>query len=730
MDGSIIWCIDWNPDSHRHLASLSSNRHSLKLRYITMMELSCLSVAGNEAPRAEVHKRRSFCCAAVHDVAPLGPEPAALMASIFTREKDAEEDSLSQAPVCTCSGLASPTIDSSTPPTMWGSRLPSLDRAKGRTIGAIAIKLEDVSKQFEGAATPAVTSLDLDIEEGSIVVLIGPSGCGKTTTLRMINRLIEPTSGRIDINGEDVTQRPVAELRREIGYVIQQVGLFPHQTIAANIATVPKMLGWEKQRISDRIEELADLVGLEPSLLDRYPDELSGGQQQRVGVARALAADPPVLLMDEPFGAVDPIVRIRLQDELLELQARVGKTIVLVTHDIDEALKIADRIALLNVGGILEQYSSPDELLAEPANRFVEEFVGEDRSVKRLQLRTVADLPFNRGPVVAATDGAAAARSIMEEYATEWVGVTSRGRVPRVDPCRRSPGQRVARIRAAIRSGCASATGEHIAQRHADHHDIAYVDGRHRGRRAVWRNRHPGADPRQPRGGAGSMIPLLAQAPNPIVRWEYFIDEWDQIQRALIEHLELTVYAVVLGLVASAGLSAIALRYRWTLAPINGFTAFLYTIPSVALFGILVPYFGLSRLTAVLPLAAYTLLILVTNIVAGFNAVSPEVREAADGMGMTPTRRVLQVELPLAMPYIIAGLRIAVVSTVGIVTVAAIIGQGGLGRLILDGLRRAFWTPMTIGAALSILLALALDGLILGAGRWLTPWAQRARRAP
>lgn len=221
------------------------------------------------------------------------------------------------------------------------------------------------------------------------------------------------------------------------------------------------------------------------------------------------------------------------------------------------------------------------------------------------------------------------------------------------------------------------------------------------------------------------MIQLLAQAPNPIVRWEYFIDEWDQIQSALIEHLELTVYAVVLGLIVSAGLSAIALRYRWTAPPINGFTAFLYTIPSVALFGILVPYFGLSRLTAVLPLAAYTFLILVTNIVAGFNAVSPDVREAANGMGMTPARRVLHVELPLAMPYIIAGLRIAVVSTVGLVTVAAIIGQGGLGRLVLDGLRRTFWTPMTIGAALSILLALALDGLILVAGRWLTPWARR-----
>ena len=224
------------------------------------------------------------------------------------------------------------------------------------------------------------------------------------------------------------------------------------------------------------------------------------------------------------------------------------------------------------------------------------------------------------------------------------------------------------------------------------------------------------------------MSDLIVQAAaNPIIRWEYFIDEWDQIQAALIEHLELTVYAVALGLVVSAGLAAIALRYRWTAGPINGFTAFLYTIPSVALFGILVPYFGLSRITAVLPLAAYTLLILVTNIVAGFNAVSPEVREAADGMGMTARRRILHVELPLALPYIITGLRITVVSTVGLVTVAAIIGQGGLGRLILDGLQRTFWTPMVVGAVLSVILALALDLLIYVAGVAATPWARRAR---
>lgn len=220
---------------------------------------------------------------------------------------------------------------------------------------------------------------------------------------------------------------------------------------------------------------------------------------------------------------------------------------------------------------------------------------------------------------------------------------------------------------------------------------------------------------------------VLGEATNPIIRWEWITAEWDQIREALIQHLELTVLSVALGSVVAAVLSAIALRFRFMATPITGFTGFLYTIPSVALFGLLVPYFGLSRTTAVLPLAAYTLLILVTNTVAGFDAVPAAVRDAANGMGLTPTRRVLEVELPLALPYIIAGLRIAVVSTVGLVTVAAIIGQGGLGRLILDGLRRTFWTPMTIGASLSILLALILDGAIYALGRVVAPWSKRVR---
>jgi osmoprotectant transport system permease protein len=226
------------------------------------------------------------------------------------------------------------------------------------------------------------------------------------------------------------------------------------------------------------------------------------------------------------------------------------------------------------------------------------------------------------------------------------------------------------------------------------------------------------------------MTSVMAQASNPIVRWEYFIDEWDQILEAVVQHLELTVISVLVGFILSAGLAALALRFGWAAGPINGFTAFLYTIPSVALFAILVPYFGFSRVSAIIPLALYTLLIIETNIVAGFVAVPADVRDAADGMGMSPVRRVFSVELPLAMPYIITGLRIAVVSTVGLVTVAAIIGQGGLGRLILDGLRRTFWTPMTIGAVLSILLALALDGLIYWAGRRATPWANRPKGTP
>lgn len=267
-----------------------------------------------------------------------------------------------------------------------------------RASAAAAISLVKVRKEY-GDGTVAVTELSLDVPAGELIVLIGPSGCGKSTVLRMVNRLIEPTSGRIELDGEDVTRTDPVALRRRIGYVIQHVGLFPHQTVRANVGTVPQLLGWSRRRIAERTTQLLELVGLEPGrFADRYPHELSGGQRQRVGVARALAADPVVLLMDEPFSAVDPIVRARLQEEFLRLQRAVRKTIILVTHDLDEAVRLGDRVAVLSEGGRLEQYAPPAQLLAEPASDFVREFVGADRGIRRLSVTPVAAAPLIPGP--------------------------------------------------------------------------------------------------------------------------------------------------------------------------------------------------------------------------------------------------------------------------------------------------------------------------------------------
>jgi osmoprotectant transport system ATP-binding protein len=263
------------------------------------------------------------------------------------------------------------------------------DSGAGRS--AASITLENVGKVYPDG-TVAVGDISMAVGAGELVVLIGPSGCGKSTILRMLNRLIEPSKGRILIDGKDIAEQDPVELRRHIGYVIQNVGLFPHQTIRTNVGTVPRLLGWDKKKTRARSEELLDLVGLDPARYgSRYPHELSGGQRQRVGVARALAADPLVLLMDEPFSAVDPIVRGRLQEEFLRLQAAVRKTIVLVTHDIDEAVRLGDRIAVLGEGGRILQYDSPADLLSNPASEAVSQFVGEDRGIRRLAVTRVRD---------------------------------------------------------------------------------------------------------------------------------------------------------------------------------------------------------------------------------------------------------------------------------------------------------------------------------------------------
>jgi osmoprotectant transport system ATP-binding protein len=282
--------------------------------------------------------------------------------------------------------------------------------------GAAALEFRNATKRYAGQDEPAVDSLSLEVPAGEICVLVGPSGCGKTTAMRMVNRMIDMTDGDILLDGRSIKERKPAELRRDIGYAIQQIGLFPHLSIAQNIATVPRLLGWDKERIRARVDELLELVSLDPAdTRDRYPAQLSGGQRQRVGVARALSVDPPLMLMDEPFGAIDPINRERLQNEFLRLQQEIRKTVVFVTHDIDEAIKMGDKIAVMQKGGKLAQFASPAELLTYPKGKFVEDFVGADRALKRLALQRVRDIDLWKAPLVREGEPVAEARAKLED---------------------------------------------------------------------------------------------------------------------------------------------------------------------------------------------------------------------------------------------------------------------------------------------------------------------------
>jgi osmoprotectant transport system ATP-binding protein len=294
-------------------------------------------------------------------------------------------------------------------------------RDEGAGRHAATLELREATKVYPGQREPAVDHLSLSVPAGEICVLVGPSGCGKTTAMRMVNRMTGITSGDILLDGHSVTERKPAELRREIGYAIQQVGLFPHLTVADNIATVPKLLGWHRDRIRARVDELLRLVSLDPDeTRDRFPAQLSGGQRQRVGVARALAVDPPLMLMDEPFGAIDPINRDRLQNEFLRLQREIRKTVVFVTHDIDEAIKMGDHIAVMKKGGKLAQYAPPAELLMQPADAFVEDFVGADRALKRLALQRVSDVDLWKAPLVKAGESMDDVRAKVAAADVQW----------------------------------------------------------------------------------------------------------------------------------------------------------------------------------------------------------------------------------------------------------------------------------------------------------------------
>ena len=279
---------------------------------------------------------------------------------------------------------------------------------------AATLEFARATKRYPGQSDAAVEELSLTVPAGEICVLVGPSGCGKTNAMRMVNRMIDITEGDILLDGRSVRERRPAELRREIGYVIQQIGLFPHLTVGDNVATVPRLLGWPKARVTERVGELLELVGLEEELRDRYPGQLSGGQRQRVGVARALAADPPLMLMDEPFGAIDPINRERLQNQFLRLQSEIRKTILFVTHDINEAIKMGDRVAVLQKGGVLAQYATPPELLMNPRSDFVEDFVGADRALKRLSLLRVRDIDLWKAPLARVGEPTASVRAAIE----------------------------------------------------------------------------------------------------------------------------------------------------------------------------------------------------------------------------------------------------------------------------------------------------------------------------
>jgi osmoprotectant transport system ATP-binding protein len=272
-------------------------------------------------------------------------------------------------------------------------------------LSAAPLEFRNVTKIYPGTSTPAIKDLSFTVPAGEVCVLVGPSGCGKTTAMRLVNRMIDLSSGDILIDGKSIVGRQPSDLRREIGYVIQQIGLFPHVNILHNITTVPRLLGWDKKRCERRGAELLELIGLTEEMGRRFPSQLSGGQRQRVGVARALAADPPLMLMDEPFGAIDPINRERLQDEFLRLQRELRKTVVFVTHDIDEAIKMGDRIAILREGGELVQFDTPDRILAEPADEFVAQFVGVDRGLKRMALTTLAEIELEPAPAVADSAG-------------------------------------------------------------------------------------------------------------------------------------------------------------------------------------------------------------------------------------------------------------------------------------------------------------------------------------
>ncbi|MGW5714842.1 ABC transporter permease subunit [Amycolatopsis sp. NPDC003865] len=563
------------------------------------------------------------------------------------------------------------------------------------------IELRNLSKHYAGQPAPAVEDLTLRIPAGEIVVLTGPSGCGKTTTMRMINRLVEPTSGVVTVGGTDVSALDLDEHRRHTGYVIQQVGLFPHLRVAANIGVVPRVLGWPRRRIAGRVRELLDVVGLTRDHGDRYPRELSGGQQQRVGVARAMAADPPVLLMDEPFGSTDPITRARLQDEFLRLQREARKTIVFVTHDFDEALKLGDRIAVLRPRSVLAQYDTPQAILAAPADGYVASFAGSKRNLKRLALIPAAEAglgpPADGLPSIPPEGTLRDALDTMVRTGSTAVAVDGRTLdLPRL----------LAALQPAVDTPpavVADAPPKTVPERPS--------------------RRRPGLLVRPVLLALALLALFLVVRAYPLDSIEQRYLNAGEIFAELGAHLLLTLISTVCTIAIALPLGVLLTRAgaRWA-RPIGlGLGNLGQAIPSIGLVVLLALWIGTGTATAVAALVVYATLPVLRNTMVGLDGVDPALVDAARGMGMTKTAILWRIELPLAVPVILAGIRTALVLTVASASLATFIDGGGLGGGLVAGI--GLYRPilsLTFGIVVAA-LALFADWLGLVAEEVLHP---------
>ncbi len=597
------------------------------------------------------------------------------------------------------------------------------------------ITFDEVSKVYPDG-TVAVDKLTITAPNGKITVLVGPSGCGKTTSMRMINRLIEPSSGTIELDGVDTQTLDRVALRRRIGYVIQNAGLFPHRTVVDNVAALPRLLGGGKKQTRSAAMELLERVGLDAKFAGRYPWQLSGGQQQRVGVARALATDPPFLLMDEPFSAVDPIVRNQLQDEFLRLQADISKTIVMVTHDIDEALKLGDQVAVLREGGTLAQSATPADLLAAPKDAFVADFVGSARGYRALgfhscdDLLQLADEPTITVGQQVSTIAASNGRWILVvDAANAPVGWVDTANVAgdyveeRDVNLSATSARRGEPLRDLLNSALSSPSGRCVVTDEsgallgtATDHDVIDAIRRAKDARPT-RVRRAGAK----RPGNGHR-----RAGGTSMNW--ISSNLDRILDLTISHVWLTLLPTIIGLVLALPLGWWAHRSGRGYAAIVGTAGLLYTIPSLALFIILPVILGtkiLDPINIVVALTLYTLALLVRVVADGLSSVPHDTVAAAEAMGYRGWQRLLLVELPVAVPVIAAGLRVAVVSNVSIVTMAALLGIPQLGSLFTQGFQLRLYVPLVTGVLLCVVLAVIFDGLIIWLNRLATPWRQR-----